>query len=77
MQLRDDGGPEPRRKQWRWREGLDFGSTLKIESIGFGDGLDMSHEQEESKAIWRFDQTERIELLHLGQEMLWRNDGGD
>lgn len=30
---------------------LDFGSPLKIESIGFGDGLDLGHEQGDSKPL--------------------------
>lgn len=33
------------------KKDLDFGSLLKIDSIGFGDELDMGHEQEVSKAI--------------------------
>lgn len=71
VQLRGDGGPGPKGgSSEAGQKDFDSGSTLKIDSVGNGDRLDVSHELEESKALGRFYQTERVELLHLRQELL-------
>lgn len=61
----DVGGPGQKvgamkveRKTWIWDLLLKYSCWT-----AFGDCLDRGHKQEESKVIWRFDQTERIELL--------------
>lgn len=45
IQGSDDG------ERRRWGKGLDSGPLFKVESTAFGDALDVSREQDESKAI--------------------------
>lgn len=68
----DGGGQGPRWEHEDEEKDLDFGSPSKTESTGSGDGLDLGHEQGDSRPLEGLIELKERSCHHLRRGMLWK-----